>query len=93
MTNLNIGTVLSTKVCKVHIVKAVFSRSHVPMREAIKKAEHQRHDDFILWCWRRLLRVSKEITPVNHEEITHNILEGTDAEAEAPINWPPDVKR
>ena len=23
----------------------------------IKKAEHQRTDDFELWCWRRLLRV------------------------------------
>ena len=25
----------------------------------IKKAEHQRIDAFKLWCWRRLLRVSK----------------------------------
>ena len=24
----------------------------------IKKAEYQRIDDFVLWCWRRLLRVS-----------------------------------
>ena len=24
----------------------------------IKKAEHQKIDDFELWCWRRLLRVS-----------------------------------
>ena len=23
----------------------------------VKKAEHQRIDDFKLWCWRRLLRV------------------------------------
>ena len=23
----------------------------------IKKADHQRNDAFILWCWRRLLRV------------------------------------
>ena len=23
----------------------------------VKKAEHQRIDDFELWCWRRLLRV------------------------------------
>ena len=23
----------------------------------VKKAEHQRIDDFQLWCWRRLLRV------------------------------------
>ena len=25
---------------------------------AVKKAEHQRNDAFILWCWWRLLRVS-----------------------------------
>ena len=25
--------------------------------KAIKKAEHQRTDVFVLWCWRRLLRV------------------------------------
>ena len=25
--------------------------------QTIKKAEHQRIDDFELWCWRRLLRV------------------------------------
>ena len=31
----------------------------------IKKVEHQRIDAFELWCWRRLLRVFKEIKPVN----------------------------
>ena len=50
---------------------------------------------FELWCWRRLLRASwtarrsnqsilKEISPVFTGRI--------DAEAEAPIIWPPDVK-
>ena len=36
-----------------------FSSSHVCGFESgtIKKAEHQRIDDFELWCWRRLLRV------------------------------------
>ena len=36
-----------------------FSSSHVGGFESgtIKKAEHQRIDDFELWCWRRLLRV------------------------------------
>ena len=24
---------------------------------SIKKTEHQRNDTFVLWCWRRLLRV------------------------------------
>ena len=30
----------------------------------IKKAEHRRIDALKLWCWRRLLRVWKEIKPV-----------------------------
>ena len=44
---------------KIHIVKAMFFP--VVMYECeswtIKKAEHQRIDASILWCWRRLLRV------------------------------------
>ena len=60
MTNLDSilksrDIILPTKVC---LVKAtVFP---VVMYECeswtIKKAEHQRIDDFELWCWRRLLR-------------------------------------
>ena len=54
-------------------------------------------DAFVLWHWRRLLRVSwtarrskqsilKDISP-------EYSLEGlTDAEAETPILWPSDVK-
>ena len=62
----------------------------------IKKAEHQRIDAFKLWCWRRLLK-----SPLDSKEIKPVILKGnqswifiarTDAEAEAPILWPPDVK-
>ena len=63
---------------------------------AIKKAASQRIDAFELWCWRRLLRVPwttgrssksmlKEISP-------EYSLEGMNAEAEAPIVWPPDMK-
>ena len=62
----------------------------------IKKAEPQGIDAFELWYWRRLLRVPwtarrsnqsilKEISPVCS-------LAGTDAKAETPILWPPDVK-
>ena len=61
----------------------------------IKKAEHQRTDAFELWCWRRLLRVldCKEIKPVNPKGNQSCIFIGrTDAEAEAPILWPPDAK-
>ena len=60
----------------------------------IKKAEHRRIDAFELWCWKRPLRVPwiarrsnksilKEISPENSLK--------TDAEAEAPVLWPPDV--
>ena len=61
----------------------------------LKKADGQRIDAFELWCWRRHLRV-----PWRARRPTHSILENqpwmfferTDAEAEAPIIWPPDMK-
>ena len=67
----------------------------------IKKSERQRIDTFKLWCWRRFLRVSwtkrrsnqsilKEIKPVNSKGNQPWIFIGsTDAEAEAPVLWPP----
>ena len=62
----------------------------------IKKAEHQRNDAFQLWCWRRHLKVLWTARGSNQsilKEINHEILIGrTDAEAEAPILWPPDSK-
>ena len=47
---------LPIKVC---LVKAIFFPVVMYGCESwtIKKAEHQRIDDFKLWCWRRLLRV------------------------------------
>ena len=47
---------LSTKVC---LVKAMVFPVVMYACEswAIKKAEHQRIHGFVLWCWRRLLRV------------------------------------
>ena len=44
---------------KVHLVKAMILPVVMYRCESwtIKKAEHQRIDDFELWCWRRLLRV------------------------------------
>ena len=53
----------------------------------IKKAERGRIDAFELWCWRRLLRISwtARISVLK-------FIGRTDAEAEAPILWPPDVK-
>ena len=61
----------------------------------IKKAERQRIDAFELWCWRRLLSPlgCKEIQPVHPKGDQSWIFTGrTDAEAETPILWPPDVK-
>ena len=61
----------------------------------IKKAEHQRIDAFELWCWRRFLSLldCREIKPVSPKGNQSWILiRKTDAEAEAPILWPPDAK-
>ena len=63
----------------------------------IKKAECRRIDAFELWCWRRLVFESpldcKEIQPVNPKGNQSWIFIGrTDAEAEAPLLWPPDAK-
>ena len=57
----------------------------------IKKAECQRIGAFELWCWRRLLRVLwTAVSPKGNQSW---IFTGrTDAEAETPILWPPDVK-
>ena len=60
-----------------------------------KKAERQRIDAFELWCWRRLLSPMdcKEIQPVHPKGNQSWIFIGrTNAEAETPILWPPDVK-
>ena len=61
----------------------------------INKAEHWRIDAFQLWCWRTLESPldSKEIKLVNPKENQPLIFIGsTDAEAEAPILWPHNVK-
>ena len=61
----------------------------------IKKAGQQRIDTFELCCWRRLVSPldCKEIKPVNPNRNQSWIFIGrTDAEAEAPILWPHDVK-
>ena len=61
----------------------------------IKKAEYQRTDAFELWCWRTLESPldCKEIKPVNPKGNQSWIFTGrTDAKAETPILWPPDVK-
>ena len=74
-----------------------FSSSHVWMWELdYKKSEHWRTGGFELWYWRRLLKSPlgcKEIKPVNPKGNQFWIFIGrTDAEAEAPILWPPHEK-
>ena len=79
---------------KVHIVKAMVFSVVMYRCESwiIKKVERQRIDAFELWCWRRLLDC-KEIKPVNPKGNQSLIFTGrTDAEAEALILWPPDMK-
>ena len=80
-----------------HLVKAM--AFPVVMYECkswtIKKAGRRRIDAFGLWCWRRLASPldSKEIQPVHPKGNQSRIFIGrTDAKAETPILWPPDVK-
>ena len=60
---------------------------------AIKKIERWRNE---LWCWKRLLRVPWSSRRSNQSilnEISPKYWFGkTDAEAEVPVLWPPDVK-
>ena len=82
---------------KVHLVKSMVFPVVKYGYEiwTIKKAEHWRIDAFELWCWRKLESPldSKEIKPINPKGNQSWILIGkTDAEAEAPILWLPDVK-
>ena len=61
MTNLD--SILKSRditlSAKVHLVKAMVFPVVMYGCESwtIKKAEHERIDAFVLWCWRRLLRV------------------------------------
>ena len=99
---INLDSILksrdTTLPTKVHLVKAIVFPVVIYGCESwiIKKAEHQRIDAFELWCWRRLLRVPldcEEIQPVHPKGDQSWVFIGrTDAEAETPILWPPDVK-
>ena len=88
---------LPTKVC---LIKAMVLPVVMYGCESwtVKKAEHWRTDAFELWCWTRLLRVPwrlscKEIQPVHPKRNQSWMVIGrTDAEAETPVLWPPDVK-
>ena len=66
------------------------------VRVGLKKAERWRIDAFELWCCTKTLENPldcKEIEPVHPKRLQSWIFIGrTDAEAEAPILWPPDAK-
>ena len=87
-----------TLLTKAHIVKAVVFPAVMYGCEnwTIMKAEHQTIDIFKLWCWRRLLSIPWTARRSNQstlKEINPEYSLGrTDAEAEAPIFWPPDTK-
>ena len=97
MTNLN--SILKSKgitlPTKFHLVKAMVFPVVMYGCEnwTIKKAERQGLDAFELWCWRRLLRV-----PWTSRRSNQSVLKeigpeySLDAEAEASILRPPDVK-
>ena len=82
---------------KVRLVKAMVFAVVMYGCESwtIKKAKCWRIDAFELWCWRTLESPldCKEIQPVHPKENQSWIFIGrTDAEAETPILWPPDLK-
>ena len=86
---------LSTKFC---LVKAMVFPVVMYGCESwnIKKAEHWRIDAFQLWCWRKLLRVcwtarrSNQSIPKGGQSWV--FIGRTDADAQTPLFWPPDVK-
>ena len=82
---------------KIHLVKAMVFPVVMYGCESwtIKKSEHRRIDAFELWCWRRLLRVpwtARRSTVHPKGNQSWIFIGRTDAEAETPILWPPDVK-
>ena len=75
---------------KVRLVKAMVMYGCESW--TVKKAECSRIDAFELWYWRRLLRVPWNARRSNQSILKEISIGRTDAEAEAPILWPPDVK-
>ena len=88
-----------TLLTKIHLVKALFfSSSHIWIWEL----DHKENCELKNWCfWTVVLEKTlespldcKEIQPVHPKGNQSYIFIGrTDAEAEAPILWPPDVKK
>ena len=82
---------------KVHLVKAMVFPGVMCGCESwtIKKAERRRINAFKLWCWRRLLRVpwtARRSSQSYRKSVLNIPWIFTDAKAETPVLWPPDVK-
>ena len=99
MTNLD--SVLKSRditwPTKVRLVKAMVFPVVIYGCESwtIKKAERWRIDSFEPWCWRRLLRESFGLQGdlVHPKGDQSWVFTGrTDAEAETPVLWLPDVR-
>ena len=92
LKNRDITLLTNVHIVKVKVFPVVMYRCE---SWTIKKAECQRIDVFKL-CWRRLLRVSWNARRSNQsilKQINPWIFIGrSDAEAEAPVLWPPDAK-
>ena len=91
---MRLNITLPTKVC---IVKVIIFPVVMYGCESwvIKKTECWRIDVFELWYWRRLLRVSwiaRRSTSPSKGDQSWIFIGRTDAEAETPILWSPDVK-
>ena len=85
---------LPTKVC---LVKAMVFPVVMYGCESwtVKKAERQRIDACELWCWRRLLRVpwtARRSNKSSEGDQPWDFFGRNDAEAEAPVLWPPHAK-
>ena len=79
---------------KVHLVKAmVFPLAMYGCESwTVKKAECQRIDAFVLWCWRRLLRAPWRLSKESKGDPSWVFIGRTDAESETPVLWPLHAK-
>ena len=94
MTNLD-GILKSRDIIlptKVWLVKAmVFPVMYGCESWTVKKAECRRIDAFVLWCWRRLLRVLWRARRSNQSILKENSTQYS-LKAPTPIFWPSDEK-
>ena len=99
-TMTNLDSILKSRditlPTKVRLVKAMVFPVVMYGCESwtVKKAEHQRIDDFELWCWRTLESpLGCKIQAVHSEgDQSWVFFGGNDAKAETPVLWPPHAK-